>query len=150
MNDDLLKRFAQLSPEKQELLEMLMKQEATEPQTTYVAPRTPVEKMLAHIWAQVLGLKQIGIHDNFIELGGDSIQSIKIAARAIKAGIQLSINDIFDYPTIAELVTVVDATLFHQEESDPQPEEVPVIPIQSTESESFTPTKFSDAKLSQE
>ncbi|MUG92218.1 phosphopantetheine-binding protein [Scytonema sp. UIC 10036] len=150
MSDDLLKRFAQLSPEKRELLEMLMKEEATEQQAPVVAPRTPVEETLANIWAQVLGLKQVGIHDHFIELGGDSIQSIKITAKAIKAGIQLSINDIFDYPTIAELATVVDTTLFREGERDPQPEEVPVIPIQSTDSESFTPTNFPEAELSQE
>lgn len=120
MNDDILKRVAQLSPEKRELLEVLMKEEATEPQVTYVAPRTPVEEALANIWAQVLGLKQVSIHDNFIELGGDSIQSVKIAARAMKAGIQLSINQIFEHLTIAELATVVDTTSFHQVEQNPE------------------------------
>ncbi len=150
MSDDFLKRVAELSEEKRELLELLMKEEATEPQATYVAPRTPVEEMLAKIWEQVLGLKQVGIQDNFIELGGDSIQSIKIAARVIQSGIQLSINDIFDYPTIAELATVVDTTSFRLAEQDLEPEEVPLIPIPSTDLETFTPSDFPEAELSQE
>jgi len=147
VSDNLLKRLAELSPEKRELLEMLMKEEVTESQTPYVAARTPVEELLAHIWAQVLGLKQVGIHDNFIELGGDSILSIKIVARAIKAGIQLNINCIFDHPTIAELATVVDTSLFGQVKQEPDIEEVSLIP--TTHSESFTLTDFPEAELSQ-
>jgi len=150
VSDDLLKRLDQLSPEKRELLEMLMQEEATEPKANYVAPRTPVEEVLATIWTQVLGLKQVGIHDHFIELGGDSIQSIKIATRAIKAGIQLSINQIFEHPTIAELATVVDTTSFHQSEQEPDLEALPLTPTQSTASESFTPSDFPEAELSQE
>ena len=48
----------------------------------FIAPRTQVEQALADIWAEVLNLKQIGIHDNFFDLGGDSIRSIQILARA--------------------------------------------------------------------
>uniref|UniRef100_UPI001CFC7AD8 non-ribosomal peptide synthetase n=1 Tax=Microseira wollei TaxID=467598 RepID=UPI001CFC7AD8 len=70
---------------------------------TFVAPRTPVEEVLANIWAQVLGLKQVGIHDNFFELGGDSIFSMQIVARANQAGVQLTPKQMFEYPTIAQL-----------------------------------------------
>jgi len=52
-----------------------------------VAPNTPVEKVLAEIWAEVLRVEQVGI-DNFFELGGDSILSIQIVAKANKAGLQ--------------------------------------------------------------
>ena len=48
----------------------------------YAPPRTPAEKAIAAIWADVLGTARVGIHDNFFELGGDSILSIQIASRA--------------------------------------------------------------------
>ncbi|OUL26113.1 non-ribosomal peptide synthetase [Nostoc sp. 106C] len=73
----------------------------------FVPPRTAVEKILADIWAQVLRLGQVGIQDNFFELGGDSILSIQIVARANQAGLQLTPKQVFDRPTIAELVLVV-------------------------------------------
>lgn len=74
-----------------------------------VAPRTLVEEALATIWADVLGLDQIGIHNNFFELGGDSIRSILIIARAHRAGLQLTARQMFQYQTIAELAPVVKA-----------------------------------------
>lgn len=70
---------------------------------TYVAPRTPTEKVLADIWAEILRLKQVGIHDNFFELGGDSILSIQIIARANQAGLKFTPRQLFQYQTISEL-----------------------------------------------
>jgi non-ribosomal peptide synthase protein (TIGR01720 family) len=72
----------------------------------YVEPRTPVEKLLAQIWAEVLGLERVGIHDNFFELGGDSILSIQIISRANRAGARLAGKHIFQYQTIAELAQI--------------------------------------------
>ena len=73
----------------------------------YTAPRTAVETTLAEIWSHVLGVAQVGVHDNFIELGGDSILNIQIVARANQAGLRLSSRQLFTHPTIAELATVV-------------------------------------------
>ncbi|MEO1590248.1 MAG: alpha/beta fold hydrolase [Cyanobacteria bacterium J06632_22] len=67
------------------------------------APRTETEATLARIWQNVLHLDDLGIHDNFFELGGDSILSIQIVSRAREAGLELSPNQLFEYPTIAEL-----------------------------------------------
>lgn len=72
----------------------------------YAAPRTTIEKTLTEIWQQVLGLERIGIHDSFFELGGDSILSIQIVARANQAGLKLSPKLIFRHQTIAELSQV--------------------------------------------
>ncbi|MEO7020993.1 MAG: amino acid adenylation domain-containing protein, partial [Ktedonobacteraceae bacterium] len=76
--------------------------------TIFVAPSTSTEHTLATIWQQVLGLPEVGIYDNFFESGGDSILAIQIMARANEAGLHLSAKHLFDHPTIAELVAVVD------------------------------------------
>ncbi|HLX07815.1 MAG TPA: amino acid adenylation domain-containing protein, partial [Thermoanaerobaculia bacterium] len=68
-----------------------------------VGPRTAAEAALAAIWAQVLGVEQVGVHDNFFALGGDSILSVQVAARARQAGLHLSIGDLFRHQTVAEL-----------------------------------------------
>lgn len=68
-----------------------------------VAPRTQTEEILAAIWAEVLGLEQVGIHHNFFELGGDSIRSILIIAQAQRAGLALVARQLFQAQTIAEL-----------------------------------------------
>jgi amino acid adenylation domain-containing protein/non-ribosomal peptide synthase protein (TIGR01720 family) len=76
----------------------------------FVAPQTPVEKILAEIWTQVLRIEQVGIHDNFFELGGDSIISIQIVARANQMGLQLTPRQLFAHQTIAELSEVTTTT----------------------------------------
>jgi amino acid adenylation domain-containing protein/non-ribosomal peptide synthase protein (TIGR01720 family) len=75
----------------------------TEIEKSFVAPATPVQELLAKIWAQVLGLERVGIHDNFFELGGDSILSIQIMARASQAGLRLTTRQLFQNQTISEL-----------------------------------------------
>ena len=127
---DLLNRLEQLSPEKRELLNLLMKQESGGRQTTYVAPRTPAEETLAAIWSQVLGVDRVGVHDNFLALSGDSIQSIQIVAKAHKAGLQLNTNQLFEYPTIAELATEASTITTAQVEVEPVEGFVPLTPIQ--------------------
>ncbi|HEU4329131.1 MAG TPA: condensation domain-containing protein, partial [Roseiflexaceae bacterium] len=76
--------------------------------TALVAPRTPVEVALAEIWAAVLRVPEVGVHDNFFRLGGDSILSIQIVARAGQAGLRLSPRLLFQHQTIAELALVVE------------------------------------------
>jgi amino acid adenylation domain-containing protein/non-ribosomal peptide synthase protein (TIGR01720 family) len=77
---------------------------------TFVAPQTPVEKILAKIWTQVLLIEQVGIHDNFFELGGDSITSIQIVARAKKMGLELTPRHMISHQTIAKLAEVTTTT----------------------------------------
>ncbi|HZO71112.1 MAG TPA: amino acid adenylation domain-containing protein [Ktedonobacteraceae bacterium] len=97
---------------------------------SFVAPGTEIERLLATIWAEVLGLERVGIHDRFFELGGDSIQVIQVTARARKAHLHLTPRQMFQHQTIAELVTVVQAppafTLEQSEVKGP----VPLTPIQ--------------------
>ncbi|MEH2114380.1 amino acid adenylation domain-containing protein [Nostoc sp.] len=79
-------------------------------ESSLVAPRTPIEEKLTQIWEQVLRVEQIGIHDNYFELGGDSILSIQIISRAKVAGIELTIKQLFANQTIAQLATVAGTT----------------------------------------
>ena len=74
--------------------------------SSYVSPRDRVEQILADLWQQLLGIEKVGIHDNFFELGGDSILSFQVALKANKSGLQLQPNQLFEYPTIADLALV--------------------------------------------
>ncbi|WP_431523748.1 amino acid adenylation domain-containing protein [Mycobacterium shigaense] len=73
----------------------------------YRAPVTAVEEILAGIYAQVLGLERVGVDDSFFDLGGDSILSMQVAARARAAGVLCRPRDIFVEQTVARLATVV-------------------------------------------
>ncbi|WP_375466723.1 amino acid adenylation domain-containing protein [uncultured Nostoc sp.] len=70
----------------------------------FVAPNTPEEKILAAIWTKVLGVEQVGINDNFFALGGDSIRSIQVLSQAKEQGLSFSVQQLFKYQTIHELV----------------------------------------------
>ena len=75
--------------------------------TTLEEPETGLEKMMVEIWKEVLGKNEIGVNQNFFELGGDSLTALKVELAAEELGCQL--NDkiaasIFKYPTIRELI----------------------------------------------
>lgn len=73
----------------------------------FVAPRTPPEETLARIWAEVLGLEKVGVTDAFFELGGDSILSFQITARANREGLALTPRHFFEHRTIAEMAAAI-------------------------------------------
>jgi amino acid adenylation domain-containing protein len=75
----------------------------------FVAPLPGVEELLASLWHRVLGLDQVGRHDNFFDLGVDSIRSIQMLGLARSAGLQFALQDIFRHPTLAELGQVASA-----------------------------------------
>src|SRR5256885_10757939 len=71
--------------------------------STYVAPRNPVEEVLAGIWARVLGVEQVDLHDNFFELGGHSLLAIQIIWRVREAvQVDLPISSPFETPTLEQ------------------------------------------------
>jgi non-ribosomal peptide synthase protein (TIGR01720 family) len=72
----------------------------------YRGPASAVEEILAGIYAQVLGLERVGVDDSFFELGGDSILSMQVAARARAAGVLCKPRDIFVEQTVARLARV--------------------------------------------
>jgi len=72
----------------------------------YRAPADAVEEILAGIYAQVLGLEQVGVDQSFFELGGDSILSMQVVARARAAGVVCRPRDVFVEQTVARLARV--------------------------------------------
>ncbi|WP_445246414.1 amino acid adenylation domain-containing protein, partial [Microcoleus sp. OTE_8_concoct_300] len=70
----------------------------------YVAPQTPVEEMLARIWAQVLAVKEVSIHDNFFDLGGHSLLATQLISRVRDTfNVEFPLRGLFDSPTVASL-----------------------------------------------
>jgi acyl carrier protein len=82
----------------------------------YVAPRTPVEERLTKIWSEVLGVRQIGIHENFFgELGGHSLLATQLVSRLRDAfGVDLPLRRLFESPTITQLAVVIEALLIEE------------------------------------
>ncbi|MET0397903.1 MAG: amino acid adenylation domain-containing protein, partial [Longimicrobiaceae bacterium] len=73
-------------------------------QEGYVAPRTPEERTLAGIWAEVLGAGRVGVHDSFFDLGGHSLLLPRVQGRVSEAfRVELSMLDLFRYPTVGAL-----------------------------------------------
>ncbi|WP_232003027.1 condensation domain-containing protein, partial [Mycobacterium sp. 1245801.1] len=70
----------------------------------YQPPRNPIEEILAHIYAHVLGVQRVGINDSFFDLGGDSLAVMRLVA-AVNAnlGADLSVRAVFEAPTVARL-----------------------------------------------
>src|SRR5205085_12434638 len=78
------------------------------PQKNYIAPRNPDQQQIAVIWAEVLMLKQVGIDDDFFELGGDSLSATRAFARTNQAfGTNLTLREMLDHPTIRALSELV-------------------------------------------
>nr|QUJ09168.1 Lon21 [Streptomyces sp.] len=73
----------------------------------HVAPRTEVEKSLAEIFRTVLGVERVGMHDGFFDLGGDSILSTQVVSRARRAGLNLTVKELFQHKTVGQLAAVV-------------------------------------------
>jgi amino acid adenylation domain-containing protein len=89
-----------------------------EQESSFVAPRTPVEELLAEIWGDVLNLRQVGVHDNFFELGGHSLLLTQVASR-IEQTFQLALplRVLFDAPTIADQSVAIAGAQLKEEDA---------------------------------
>ncbi|HEY0730622.1 MAG TPA: phosphopantetheine-binding protein, partial [Pyrinomonadaceae bacterium] len=89
----------------------------------FVAPRTSIEQSLAAIWSDLLGVPQIGIHDNFFDLGGHSLLTTQLISRVREQfNVDLPLRQVFQQPTIAALATSIVQT-----ENNRTPSELPKI-----------------------
>ncbi|WP_438036430.1 amino acid adenylation domain-containing protein [Sorangium sp. So ce204] len=94
------------------------------------APRTPVEGALARIWAEVLGLPRVGIHDDFFELGGDSLLAVRVASRAGQQGIRISPGQLVQRPTVERLAEAAEIAAGQADSQERPAGEAPLTPIQ--------------------
>jgi oxalate---CoA ligase len=79
----------------------------------YVAPSTPLEQTLAEIFAEVLGVAQVGVHDNFFAQGGDSLRAIRLTALAADRGLALPVDAVFREPTVAGIAPLTTELKFN-------------------------------------
>jgi len=79
----------------------------------HVAPRTPVEEALAEIWAELLRVERVGVHDSFFERGGHSLLAMRLTARVEDAfGLELSIRTVFATPTLEAIAAEIERRIY--------------------------------------
>jgi yersiniabactin nonribosomal peptide synthetase len=77
-----------------------------EPAAGDAPPRNDTERQLCGIWAAVLNVETVGIHDEFVDMGGDSLLALRVISRAREAGIRITPRQFFANPTVAEMAAV--------------------------------------------
>ncbi|HEY0737636.1 MAG TPA: amino acid adenylation domain-containing protein, partial [Herpetosiphonaceae bacterium] len=93
------------------------------PADTFVAPRTPVEELLAESWAGVLRLHRVGIHDNFFDMGGHSLLATQVISRVRDLfQVELTLRSFLETPTIAKIAVTIENLILDELESLPDEE----------------------------
>ena len=106
----------------------------------YVEPSTHVEKVVAGIWTEVFGIDQVGINDNFFQLGGHSLRATQILSRVRAAlNVEVPLRNLFETPTVAGLAALIDAKL-----SSAAPE---AEPIKTVVGRNSLPLSFAQQRL---
>ncbi|NHC34669.1 non-ribosomal peptide synthetase [Scytonema millei] len=84
-------------------------------------PRSPIEQKLANIWAELLGLKLVGLHDNFFQLGGHSLLATQLTSRIRDVfGVELPLRSVFESPQVAQLAKAIAHLQSNQPQQTPQ------------------------------
>ncbi|HEX8275797.1 MAG TPA: amino acid adenylation domain-containing protein [Longimicrobiaceae bacterium] len=92
---------------------------AWEAQGRFVAPRTPDEEILAGIWAEVLGVERVGLHDDFFSLGGHSLAATRVLSRVARTlGVEVQLRALFEAPTLEGFASRVSAERVHDTGGD--------------------------------
>jgi amino acid adenylation domain-containing protein len=106
-----------------------------------VPPQTATERIVADVWANILGLPKVSLHDNFFELGGHSLLATQVMVRVQKAmGIELPLRALFENPTVAKLALHIDSAA----PGSTTPSLPPIVPV-SRDRE--LPLSFSQQRL---
>jgi amino acid adenylation domain-containing protein len=84
-------------------------------EVAFAAPRSDIEKLLAEIWAEVLAIHRVGIHDNFFDLGGHSLAASRVISRVIQSfKLDLPVKELFAAPTVARMAEIVKQNQAHR------------------------------------
>ncbi|AUB41615.1 Glutamate-1-semialdehyde aminotransferase [Nostoc flagelliforme CCNUN1] len=87
-------------------------EEVVSRETTFIAPRTPVEEVLAGIWAQLLGIPQVSIDDNFFDLGGHSLLATQVISRIRTTfGVEIPLPQLFESANLAALAAQIEIAM---------------------------------------
>ncbi|HST60364.1 MAG TPA: amino acid adenylation domain-containing protein, partial [Longimicrobium sp.] len=106
----------------------------------YVAPRTPVEEVLAEVWAELLRLERVGVDENFFQVGGHSLLATRVVSRIREVfGVELPLRALFEGPTVAELAERVE-----EERRRGLPVLPPIVPVDRTQP---LPLSFAQERL---
>jgi amino acid adenylation domain-containing protein len=110
----------------------------------YVAPETGLERGIARLWQELLGVEQVGVHDSFFALGGHSLLATQVISRLVDSlGVELSLEQIFEAPTIAELAAVIAAADGFTDAAPPPPRQ----PIPRRPDPERAPLSFAQQRL---
>jgi len=108
---------------------------------SYVPPSTPTEEIVAGIWKEVLGVEKTGIYDNFLEIGGHSLNATQVVSRVCRVfPVDLPLRAVFDYPTLRELSARIDSEL-HSTQLDTIP------PVEPEKRDNTAPLSWAQERL---
>jgi acyl carrier protein len=86
-------------------------QEHDDREVDFVSPRNRLESAIAKVWQEVLGVKRVGVHDNFFDLGGHSLMIIRLQSRLHRQlDVEVSLTDLFQFPTVSSLASALAAS----------------------------------------
>ncbi|HEX7184126.1 MAG TPA: amino acid adenylation domain-containing protein [Thermoanaerobaculia bacterium] len=110
--------------------------------SSYAAPRTPLEEVMAAIWADVLGLERVGCDDNFFDLGGHSLIAMRLVSRLQQTlGREVPLREIFDAPTVAGLAARLEQVMLDRRREEAPP------PLRRTSRDCDSPLSFAQQRL---
>nr|QEO74317.1 AMP-dependent synthetase and ligase [uncultured bacterium] len=106
----------------------------------FLAPRTPVEELLAGMWAELLGVERVGVNDNFFDAGGHSLLATRLVSRVREAfGAEVPLRAVFTHPTVEALALLVEQAM-----GEAEPEGPPLVPVSRAEA---MPLSFAQQRL---
>ncbi len=118
----LFNRIATELQDTQDIQKKVQWQKRVRPEleTTFIPPRTPIERKLAAIWKELLSLDDIGVHDNFFDLGGHSLLATQLISRVREDfQIEVPLAVVFDTPpTVESMATLLEQYQIEQADAD--------------------------------